>query len=142
MTSLLDVNVLIALFDAAHVHHEPAHAWLAEHRSKGWATCPITQNGCVRVLSQPRYPGALPTAEAVRRLRNATKAADHVFWSDSISVCDPKHFAADRILNPKAVTDAYLLALARAHRGRLVTFDRAMPRGAVVGAAAESLVVL
>jgi hypothetical protein len=54
----------------------------------------------------------------------------------------PKRLAADRLLNPKAVTDAYLLALARAHGGRLVTFDRAIPRGAVVGAAVKSLVVL
>jgi predicted nucleic acid-binding protein len=74
--SLLDVNLLVALFDEAHVHHLRAHEWLKENRSKGWATCPITQNGCLRILSQPSYPGAIPVADITRRLRQATKAAD------------------------------------------------------------------
>jgi predicted nucleic acid-binding protein len=48
--ALFDVNVLIALFDPAHVHHESAHAWWKANQSSGWATCPLTENGFVRVL--------------------------------------------------------------------------------------------
>ena len=142
MIALFDVNVLVALFDAAHVHHAPAQAWLKRHRSRGWATCPITQNGCVRVLSQPRYPGALPVTEIARRLRVVTGAPDHTFWPDSISVCDPRLFAHDLVLSPKALTDVYLLALATANGGCLVTFDRTVPLHTARGATARNLVAL
>ena len=142
MIALLDTNVLIALFDSAHVHHVRAHDWLSRDRSSGWATCPITENGCVRVLSQPRYPGFLPVAEIARRLRDATRASDHVFWADSISVCDPKRFQHGRILTPKALTDLYLLGLAIENEGRLVTFDAAISRVAVAHAEPRHLVVL
>ena len=53
LASLLDVNVLVALFDPDHVHHEAAHVWFAATRGAGWATCPLTENGVVRVLSNP-----------------------------------------------------------------------------------------
>ncbi len=142
MIALLDVNVLVALFDAAHVHHPLAQAWLGAHRSLGWATCPITENGCVRVLSQPRYPGALPVAEVTRRLRSATSSEDHTFWPDSISVCDPRLFAHDQVLSPKPLTDVYLLALAVANGGRLVTFDRTISLSAAHGARARHMIVL
>lgn len=142
MIALFDVNFLIALFDAAHVHHDAAQAWLAKSRSAGWATCPITQNGCVRVLSQPRYPGFLPVAEIARRLSVATSAPDHNFWPDSISVCESRLFAHENVLSPKPLTDVYLLALALARGGRLVTFDRAIPLSAVRGAGAKDLVIL
>jgi len=77
--ALLDVNLLIALFDAAHVHHKAAQSWMTKNRSLGWATCPITQNGCVRVMSQPRYPGFLSGAEIVRRLAAAVAVEEHTF---------------------------------------------------------------
>lgn len=140
MIALLDTNVLIALFDSAHVHHARAHDWLAKERKSGWATCPITQNGCIRVLSQPRYPGYLPVGEIARRLRDATMAADHAFWPDSVSVCDPERFRPSSILTPKALTDLYLLGLAVANDGRLVTFDQSIGRAAVAGAEARHLV--
>jgi hypothetical protein len=140
--ALLDVNLLVALFDGAHVHHAPAQAWLATDHSLGWATCPVTQNGCIRVLSQPRYPGALPVAEITRRLRDATGTPDHVFWPDSISLCDPRLFDHDNVLSPKPLTDVYLLALAIANGGRLVTFDRTIPLSAVRKATGRDLLVL
>ena len=142
MIALPDTNVLIALFDSAHVHHVRAHDWLSADRSSGWATCPITQNGCVRVLSQPRYPGSLPVGEISRRLHDATQAPDHVFWPDSISVCDPKRFRHGKILTPKALTDLYLLGLAVENDGRLVTFDGSIGRAAVARAESRHLVAL
>lgn len=142
MISLLDINMLIALFDAAHVHHRTAHAWIAKNRSAGWATCPITQNGCARVMSQPNYPGHLPVQEIVRRLAVAVSAADHFFWPDSISLCDQTYFDPARMLTSKNLTDVYLLGLAMERGGRLVTFDRAIPMGAVPIAKPKHLVVL
>ncbi len=142
MIALLDANTLIALFDAAHVHHQPAHQWLAHHRAQGWATCPLTQNACIRIISQPAYPGRLTVADIARRLRLATAAKDHHFWPDSIRLHDPALFAHGVILTPRHLTDLYLLALAVKHHGRLVTFDRRIPSAAVTGAGAGHLVVL
>jgi uncharacterized protein len=140
--ALLDVNVLVSLFDSAHVRHGDAQSWLGANRSAGWATCPLTQNGCVRVLSQPRYPGSLSVPEITRRLGAAIRARDHRFWPDSVSICDPDLFEPDRLLGPGLLTDVYLLGLAVAHGGRFVTFDRALTRSAVRGAAAPSLLVI
>ena len=80
MRALLDVNVLIALLDAEHVHHEPARRWLRNNIRNGWATCPITQNGCLRIMSQPSYPGGLRSAQVAERLREATATRHHEFW--------------------------------------------------------------
>ena len=134
MIALLDINLLIALFDAAHVHHQAAHAWMTKNRSLGWATCPITQNGCIRVMSQPSYPGRLPVAEIARRLGTAAAGPEHTFWPDSISLCDVSRFEPDRILTPRTLTDIYLLGLAKENAGRLVTFDRTTPLSAVANA--------
>jgi toxin-antitoxin system PIN domain toxin len=140
--SLLDVNVLVSLFDAAHVHHELAHDWMSRHRRGGWATCPLTQNGCVRILSQPRYPGALPMPEVAARLRRAVDAKDHTFLPDDISLCDPARFRLKGILTARSITDLYLLAVATRHEGRLVTFDRTVPLDAALGASERNLLVL
>ena len=142
MIALLDANLLIALFDAAHVNHDAAQAWLTANRSSGWATCPLTQNACLRVLSQPNYPGHLGIADISRRLSNAIAAPDHVFWADSISLCDSTRFRHDRILSPRQLTDLYLLALAVEHDGSLVTYDRGIPLSAVSGAQAKHLDVV
>ena len=134
MIALLDASLLIALFDAAHVHHVAAHAWFTANGFLGWATCPLTQNACLRVLSHPNYPGYLGIADIARRLSMATAAPDHMFWMDSISLCDPTRFRHDRVLSPRHLTDLYLLALAVEHDGRLVTFDHGIPLAAVSGA--------
>jgi toxin-antitoxin system PIN domain toxin len=142
MIALLDANVVIALFDAAHVHHQQAHQWLTQNRAYGWATCPLTQNACIRIMSQPAYPGRLTIADAARRLHNAAASADHHFWPDRISLCNPALFAHGKILSSKYLTDLYLLALAVEQQGRLVTFDQNIPTAAVPGAIAANLVVL
>ena len=142
MVALLDANVLIALFDAAHVHHQAAHRWLGANRTQGWATCPLTQNACIRILSQPAYPGRLPVADIARRLRHATAATDHHFWPDIISLCDPALFDHSRILTPKHLTGLYLLALAAHNDARLVTFDHGIPVAAFRGADPKHLLAL
>ncbi len=112
--------MLIALLDAAHVHHQQTHQWFAKNRASGWATCPLTQNACIRIISQPAYPGHLPVADIARRLRQATAAADHHFWPDSISLGDAAIFDHSQILTPRHLTDLYLLALAAGRNARLV----------------------
>lgn len=134
MQALLDVNVLIALLDVDHVHHRPAMAWMARNASGGWASCPITQNGCIRIMSQPGYPNPVPAASVAERLAEATFLPNHAFWSDGISLLAPGQIDWTRILGSRQVTDAYLLALAVKHEGRLVTFDKAVPLAAVAGA--------
>jgi hypothetical protein len=142
MRALFDVNVLIALFDPAHIHHHVAHSWIETHHKAGWATCPITQNGCVRILSQARYPNSIPVADAIRRLGRAISQPEHAFWNDDLSIADNLHFDTNRILSSKQITDLYLLALAAQKGGCLVTFDKAIPRNAVPKARADHLVVL
>lgn len=142
MRSLLDVNVLIALLDGDHSLHAPATRWFAEHARAGWASCPITQNGCVRVMSHPGYPNPLPVRAIVERLAEATANAAHDFWPDDVSLLDPRVADPGRIHGPRQVSDIYLLALAVGNRGRLVTFDRSIALDAVRGAEKRHLLVL
>jgi uncharacterized protein len=142
MRSLLDVNVVIALLDTDHSLHARATVWLAAHGRSGWASCPIVQNGCVRIMSHPRYPNPLPAQLVVERLREATHDPMHEFWPDDISVLDSARFDATRIHGPRQVTDLYLLALAVHHRGRFATFDASVPTSAIVGFGADRLLKL
>ena len=134
MRALLDVNVLIALLDADHVHHRRAHDWLDEHLGSGWASCPITQNGCIRVLAQSGYTNPLPATQVAERLAEAADSAHHRFWPDSVSLLDSSVIDRKQFLSPRQVTDAYLLALAVVNKGRLVTFDRGISPTLVKGA--------
>jgi len=142
MRSLLDVNVLIALLDADHTSHRSALAWFSDHASDGWASCPITQNGCVRIMSHPGYPNARSVLEIVQRLRAATGDRTHEFWPDSQSLLDEGLIDAARVHGPRQLTDVYLLALAVKNGGRLVTFDASIAIGAVRGAKAQHLLQL
>ena len=142
MRALLDVNVLIALLDAGHLHHAAATRWLAANVKAGWASCPLTQNGCLRILSLPSYPNSQPTAVVADRLSAATAGASHAFLPDSVSLLDAGLLRWDRVLGSRQVTDAYLLALATAHGARLVTFDRAIALEAVPSASKRNLVTL
>lgn len=142
MKALLDVNVLLALLDANHLHHSPARTWFEQEISHGWVSCAITQNGVVRILSQPSYPNPLSLRGAAQRLRRATEQPHHTFWPSAVSLLDPAHIDFDRLYGPKQITDAYLLALAVAHGGRLVTLDRNLPTSAVPAAKPEHLVQL
>ncbi len=130
--ALLDVNVLIALIDTEHVHHQAANDWFAEHAAGGWASCPLTQNGAARILAGPAYPGHPGSAAAMANLVTKLCARSaHRFWPDSISLLDPAHVDQAKLPGWRHLTDTYLLALARARAGRLVTFDRRLRTAAV-----------
>ncbi len=140
--ALLDVNVLVALFDPAHQRHEQAHRWFARDHKRGWATCPLTANGCVRVLSSPAYPTVETTpGEVVERLRLFCASPHHHFWLDSVSLADESLFRPALVGGHNRVTDAYLLGLAVRNHGRLATFDRSIPVRAVIGAGPGHLVL-
>lgn len=141
--TLLDVNLLVALFDPDHVHHELAHDWFADHRTRGWATCAPTENGFVRVLANPSYGAAVSRpVELVHRLQQFCSSRHHVFWADAVSLRDETIFNPAFIAGPRQVTDIYLLGLVKKMDGRLATFDRGIPLGAVVGATRDRLVVV
>lgn len=140
--ALLDVNVLLALLDSDHVDHKLAREWINAEISYGWASCAITQNGFVRIASQPRYPGAVTPSQAIERLARASGSDHHQFWTCSVSLLDDQVIDRSRLHGHRQVTDAYLLALATINDGRFVTFDRAIVLTAVSGASEANLTVL
>lgn len=142
MRALLDVNVLIALLDSDHASHASALEWFAANARNGWASCPITQNGCIRVMAHPGYPHALPVAAIVERLADAAHQPQHAFWPDDASLLDREAIDPARVHGPGQLTDVYLLALAVKHRGRLVTFDKSIALEAVKGAKKQNLLVI
>ncbi len=142
MRALLDVSLLLALFDGDHSHHPKAGRWWAGDHHHGWASCPLTQNGFVRIISGIGYPRPLRTADAVVLLGEQIELGGHEFWHDGISLLDTNIFDHSHILGPKQLTDVYLLALAVKNGGRLVTFDRSIPLRAVRAAEAHHVVVL
>ena len=142
LRALLDVNVLIALLDSDHLHHQQAVEWLEEGAPHGWASCPITQNGFIRILSNPRYRNPTSTADAIYRLKKAVDGPAHKFWPDSLSLFETGLVNWEKALSCRSLTDAYLLALAVKNNGRLVTFDRGITTDFVNGATAQHLLVL
>ena len=142
MSALLDVNVLLALFDPEHEHHAEAFRWWSENRADGWASCPLTQNGFVRVISNPGYKGRLSLADAVALIRAQIAQPGHVFWPDDVSLLDVALFDHRHLRGPGQITDAYLLALAIRNRGRFVTFDRSIAFDSVRGAQQNQVVTL
>lgn len=131
---LLDTNVLIALVDPAHVHHEAVHRWFARAGRKRFATCPITENGFLRIVGHPRYPNSPGPPSAVAPALAALRAQPgHEFWPDAISLADESRVDAARLSGHAQVTDAYLLALAVARGGRLASLDRRLVADAVPG---------
>jgi toxin-antitoxin system PIN domain toxin len=143
MIALLDVNVLVALFDPVHLHHEAAHLWFGRNRSRRWATCPLTENALVRILSNESYPGRRTTvADAAARLRVFCSDRLHVFWSDSVSIRDSERVRWNHVQGYRQLTDIYLLALSVSNQGRLATFDSTISLRAVKGAAPDNLELL
>lgn len=139
---LLDVNVLIALIDPTHVHHDRAHEWFAEVGRDDWLSSPTTQNGAIRVVSNPKYSNAQPTPEsAILSLRSLTAVGSHRFVPDDISLLDAATVDAAALITSSEVTDTYLLALARHNDSRLATFDRRMATSAVTGGEGLALMV-
>jgi toxin-antitoxin system PIN domain toxin len=122
--ALLDVNALVALAWDSHVHHATIRRWFADNSASGWATCPITESGFVRVSSNPKVlPSAIGIA-AARAVVSALRAVEgHSFLTDDVSIGDPDFPA---IAGHRQVTDAHLLTLARRRGTRVVTFDAAL----------------
>jgi uncharacterized protein len=124
---LLDVNVLVALAWPNHIHHARALDWFRAVRGHGWATCPLTESGFVRVSSNTRaIPGAQSPHEAIALLRRLRAIAEHTFWSDEVSAAHEGPGPFDRVVGYRQVTDAHLLSLAIQRGGRLATFDQAI----------------
>jgi toxin-antitoxin system PIN domain toxin len=140
--ALFDVSALLAVFDGDHMFHTVIRTWWAANERAGWATCPLTQNGLVRIMSQPAYPRHRAAVEIVTALRTGVAQPGHQFWPDDNSIADTDAFDHARILGPSQVTDLYLLALAVKNNGRLVTFDRGIPLSAVRRAEARHLVII
>jgi toxin-antitoxin system PIN domain toxin len=125
VTFLLDVNVLIALIDPTHVGHDSAHRWFNVEGKAAWATCPMTENGVIRIVGHPRYPNTPGSPALVAPIMaELRQIGGHAFWPDDISLVDPSRIDAAQVLTSAQVTDSYLLALAAARQGRLATFDR------------------
>ena len=143
MRALLDVNVWVALFDDAHQFSARANQFI-ETPGVQIATCPIVENGVVRVLSLPSYGrrGGVPMHLVRERLRDACASLDHVFWADDLTLRDNQRFDFSRIQGHNQITDMYLLALAVNHGGKLVTFDRAIALSSVHGASDAHLQLL
>jgi toxin-antitoxin system PIN domain toxin len=143
VVALLDANVLIALFDPSHVHHGAAHRWFASNRRNKWATCALTENALVRILSNPSYPGVSTTiSDAAIRLRTFCATEEHVFWKDSLSLRETGRFHWHRVHGHRQITDLYLLALSVIHQGKLATFDSAISLRAVADATSDNLELL
>jgi hypothetical protein len=134
--------VLLAMTDPAHLHHEPASQWFAVAAQHGWATCPLTENGFVRILSNPSYPGVrLTPTDTIVLLETMVQnhAAAHHFWPDSVSLCDPALFRPEAIAGLRQITDVYLLGPCQQNGGTLVTLDRGITDAAIVSPHAELL---
>ena len=143
MRCLLDVNILIALLDANHVFHGRVHDWLGAHKC-GLASCAITQNAAIRIMSQPRYSSliALTAAQVRQQLQIGLGGQDHTYWACEPSLLDDKLFDWSHIHGPAQLTDIYLLGLALRHKACLVTLDRNISINTVRGAKAQNLLVL
>lgn len=144
MRALLDVNTLIALLHLEHSFHRAAHQWWSENAKNGWASCPITEMGVVRIMSNHRYSGlrTFSISDITSLIRGFIDNSDHEFWPDDLSIIDERIFNYDRLLVSGQLTDSYLLGLAARFNGRLVTFDRSIQPAAVLTASSDHLVVL
>jgi uncharacterized protein len=142
MRALLDVNVLVALLDANHIRHGSARRWLEANIADGWASCALTQIGCLRVLASPTYPNALKPIDAASRLSEATSHVLHQFWGETPSAFSLGLLNWEYLVTARQVSAAYLLALAVRQAGRLVTFESTLRPAVMAGARSHHLVVL
>lgn len=143
MRHLLDVNVWVALLDEAHVFHATAVA-LIERKNLKIATCPLVENGVIRILNLPAYSkfGTLGLEVVAAKIKEICSDLDHEFWPDQVSLCQPGTVQWPRVLGHNQITDVYLLALAVAKRACLATLDHRVALSTVVGATARNLVLL
>jgi len=141
MIHLLDVNVLIGLADPSHVHSEHALRFFENTAVRdGWACCPLTENGFLRIFGNPKYPnGPGSTEEARRLLRSFQAAPGYRFWAADLSLADLRLIPS---LPPAPqLSYCYLLALAVAKGGCFATFDRNIDASLVKGGK-DALIVL
>lgn len=123
MIALLDVNFLIALTDQNHVHYSLAVSYFKKAMRDGWATCPIVENGFLRITGSPNYPSGTHSPEKAKQVLSAyCHMPGHQFWPDSISLLDASIFK--ELPSSKQLTDIYLLALAVKKKSSFVTFDK------------------
>lgn len=143
MRLLLDVNVLVALMDEAHVHHAIAQNLVAQPQLK-IATCALTENGVLRVLNLPGYSSYGPAGFAVvsAQLAQLCQDTDHEFWPGDVTLRDASKIDWSRVMGHNQITDVYLLALAVQHDGALATLDHRVALSAVRGAQARHLQLL
>lgn len=142
MTYLLDVNLLIALCDPDHVHHESAHRWFGSMGSDRWATCAITENGFIRITGHSTYLNwKRRPVEQIDMLRRFCSLPHHEFWADDISLLEARIWASPERVRASDLTDLYLLALAVKHRGKFVSLDSGIPKELIRGGR-EALFVL
>ena len=142
LKSLLDVSVLIALIDDYHNAHARTTAWFQDNVTQGWATCPIAENGCIRILSQPRYENRISIVQAVERVRALVSLPNYEFVADDISLHDAAVLDAQMLSGPAQLTDLYLLALAVKYDMRLATLDARIRLDAVIGTSPSNLAII
>jgi toxin-antitoxin system PIN domain toxin len=142
MVALLDVSVLIALLDSEHVSHARTADWFLRHAGRGWATCALTENGFMRIVTGSRYPNPAPIGVAWEALESAISLDSHEFWPCDLSLLDRERFDPGSILGPSQITDAYLLGLATQHRGEFATLDQRISANSAKGAGAANLIVI
>ena len=140
MRALLDVNVLIALLDRDYVHHDAANKWLEKNSKFGWSSCPLTQNGCIRIMSNTSYPSRLAIVDVVDRLTEAAQDPSHEFWPDDFSLLYPEKVGWSHVLGSRQLTDVYLLGLAVQHKGRFVTLDSGVALPSIPSATKANLI--
>ena len=133
MRRLLDINLLIALCDPSHVDHQHVAVWFEETGGEAWVSCPITENGFIRILSNPNYPGLTgDVSAATKLLKELQKHKGHEFWTDDYSIADGT-VDFSRLAGHKHITDLYLLGLAVRRNGRFSSLDRHIPAELVRG---------
>ena len=142
MIKLLDVSVLIALFDRDHIMSDRVAEWFSQNSAAGWATCAITENGFVRIVSQSSYPQSIQSREALTVLEKARAHSLHEFWDCDLSIADSSFMDPHYVLRSSQITDIYLLGLSVKHGGCFVTLDQRISIGSVPGATPANLLVL
>lgn len=142
---LPDVNVLVALHDRKHIGHDKAHTWFEQCKDLAWATCPMTENGFLRVFTQTQYPNNLTgVSDTLFLLENLiqTYSKTHHYWSDIVSMRDKTLFDPKIMRGHKQITDVYLLGLCQSNGATFVTLDTGITTAAIVSPHSELLQIL
>jgi toxin-antitoxin system PIN domain toxin len=136
------VNVLIALFDTSHQHHITAKHLFIEYLASGWCTCSLTQNGFVRIVSNPSYTNNMPVSGATRLLKTAIDNTNHTYVGQTVSLLDTNRFETSKLLSHKQITDLFLIGMPIHHEAKLITFERSIPTHAAIGFNDKHLIVI